>query len=112
VPNSPGVPASAAAETLLAKYNDLASVDALFQKYSGQIAAVIVEPIAGNIGVVPPRDGFLAGLRALTARDGALLIFDEVISGFRAGAGGAQQIFGIRPDLTCLGKIIGGGLPV
>ena len=112
VPNSPGVPAAAAAETLLARYNDLASVEALFTRYRDQIAAVIVEPIAGNIGVVPPRDGFLAGLRDLTSRHGALLIFDEVISGFRAAAGGAQRIFGIKPDLTCLGKIIGGGLPV
>ena len=112
VPTSPGVPAAAAAETLLARYNDPASVDALFQQYPGQIAAVIVEPIAGNIGVVPPRDGFLAGLRAACTRHGALLIFDEVISGFRAAAGGAQQIFGIKPDLTCLGKIIGGGVPV
>jgi glutamate-1-semialdehyde 2,1-aminomutase len=112
VPTSPGVPAAAAAETLLAKYNDLASVEALFERYRGQIAAVIVEPIAGNIGVVPPRDGFLQGLREACTRDGALLIFDEVISGFRAAAGGAQQIFGIKPDLTCLGKIIGGGLPV
>jgi glutamate-1-semialdehyde 2,1-aminomutase len=112
VPNSPGVPAAAAAETLLAKYNDLASVDALFDRYRDQIAAVIVEPIAGNIGVVPPRDGFLAGLRERCTKHGALLIFDEVISGFRAAAGGAQQIFGIKPDLTCLGKIIGGGLPV
>ena len=112
VPTSPGVPAAAAAETLLARYNDLASVEALFTSHRDQIAAVIVEPIAGNIGVVPPRDGFLAGLRDLTQRHGALLIFDEVISGFRAAAGGAQQIFGIRPDLTCLGKIIGGGLPV
>jgi len=112
VPTSPGVPATAAAETLLARYNDLASVEALFTAHRHQIAAVIVEPIAGNMGVVPPRDGFLAGLRELTARDGALLIFDEVISGFRAAAGGAQQVFGIRPDLTCLGKIIGGGLPV
>jgi glutamate-1-semialdehyde 2,1-aminomutase len=112
VPNSPGVPAAAAAETLLAKYNDLASVEALFTQHRDQIAVVIVEPIAGNIGVVPPRDGFLTGLRELTSRHGALLIFDEVISGFRAAAGGAQQIFGIKPDLTCLGKIIGGGLPV
>jgi glutamate-1-semialdehyde 2,1-aminomutase len=112
VPNSPGVPAATAAETLLATYNDLASVETLFTRYRDQIAAVIVEPIAGNIGVVPPRDGFLAGLRDLTSRSGALLIFDEVISGFRAAAGGAQQIFGIKPDLTCLGKIIGGGLPV
>jgi len=112
VPTSPGVPAAAAAETLLAKYNDLASVDALFDRHRDQIAAVIVEPIAGNIGVVPPRDGFLAGLRDTCTRHGALLIFDEVISGFRAAAGGAQQIYGIKPDLTCLGKIIGGGLPV
>src|SRR5262245_46703089 len=112
VPTSPGVPAAVAGETLLAKYNDLASVDALFARYGDQIAAVIVEPIAGNIGVVPPRDGFLAGLRSTCTRHGALLIFDEVISGFRAAAGGAQQIFGIKPDLTCLGKIIGGGLPV
>jgi glutamate-1-semialdehyde 2,1-aminomutase len=112
VPNSPGVPASAASDTLIASYNDLESVDALATKYPGQIAAIIVEPIAGNMGVVPPRDGFLQGLRAICDRDGIVLIFDEVISGFRAAAGGAQQIFGIRPDLTCLGKIIGGGLPV
>jgi glutamate-1-semialdehyde 2,1-aminomutase len=112
VPNSPGVPAAAAAETLLATYNNLPSVEELFARHPKQIAAVIVEPIAGNIGVVPPRDGFLAGLRELTTRHGALLIFDEVISGFRAAAGGAQQIFGVKPDLTCLGKIIGGGLPV
>ena len=112
VPTSPGVPAAAAAETLLAKYNDVASVDALFDRYRSQIAAVIVEPIAGNIGVVPPREGFLQGLRDACTRHGALLIFDEVISGFRAAAGGAQQVFGIKPDLTCLGKIIGGGLPV
>jgi glutamate-1-semialdehyde 2,1-aminomutase len=112
VPNSPGVPAAAAADTLVASYNDLASVDALTATYRGQIAAIIVEPIAGNMGVVPPRDGFLQGLRSICDRDGIVLIFDEVISGFRAAAGGAQQIFGIRPDLTCLGKIIGGGLPV
>jgi glutamate-1-semialdehyde 2,1-aminomutase len=112
VPNSPGVPASAAADTLVASYNDLASIDALTATYRGQVAAIIVEPIAGNMGVVPPRDGFLQGLRAICDRDGIVLIFDEVISGFRAAAGGAQQIFGIRPDLTCLGKIIGGGLPV
>jgi glutamate-1-semialdehyde 2,1-aminomutase len=112
VPTSPGVPAAAAADTLLATYNDGGSVEALFTQYPAQIAAVIVEPIAGNIGVVPPRDGFLQGLREACTRHGALLIFDEVISGFRAAAGGAQQIFAIRPDLTCLGKIIGGGLPV
>ena len=112
VPTSPGVPAAAAADTLIATYNDLASVDAIAHRYDGQVAAVIVEPIAGNIGVVPPREGFLAGLRALCDRRGVLLIFDEVISGFRASAGGAQRLFGIKPDLTCLGKIIGGGLPV
>jgi glutamate-1-semialdehyde 2,1-aminomutase len=112
VPTSPGVPAGAAKDTLLARYNDLASVDAVFEQNPKQIAAVIVEPIAGNMGVVPPQPGFLEGLRAACDRHQALLIFDEVISGFRAAAGGAQQIFNIRPDLTCLGKIIGGGLPV
>jgi len=112
VPTSPGVPAAIAADTLLARYNDLASVEALFEAHPGTIAAVIVEPIAGNMGVVAPSDGFLQGLRALTARHGALLVFDEVISGFRASAGGAQAIFGVAPDLTCLGKIIGGGFPV
>lgn len=112
VPTSPGVPASAAADTLLARYNDLASVEALVDRQADRIAAVIVEPIAGNIGVVPPREGFLAGLREICTRRGVLLIFDEVISGFRAGPGGAQKLFGITPDLTCLGKIIGGGLPV
>ena len=112
VPTSPGVPRGVAADTLLATYNDLASVEALFKAHPGSIAAVIVEPIAGNIGVVPPEAGFLAGLRDLCARRGALLIFDEVISGFRASASGAQGVLGVRPDLTCLGKIIGGGLPV
>ncbi|MBM3777855.1 MAG: glutamate-1-semialdehyde-2,1-aminomutase [Acidimicrobiia bacterium] len=112
VPTSPGVPASVAADTLLATYNDLPSVDALFDAHGASIAAVIVEPIAGNIGVVPPAGGFLEGLRDRCTRHGALLVFDEVISGFRAAAGGAQQVFGVRPDLTCLGKIIGGGLPV
>jgi len=87
-------------------------VERVVAKHDGQIAAVIVEPIAGNMGVVPPRDGFLQGLRTLCDREAILLVFDEVISGFRAAAGGAQQLFGIRPDLTCLGKIIGGGLPV
>jgi len=112
VPNSPGVPAAVAAETLLARYNDLASVTAVIDANRNQIAAIVVEPIAGNMGVVPPADGFLKGLRDICDRHGILLVFDEVISGFRAAAGGAQQVFGVRPDLTCLGKIIGGGLPV
>ena len=112
VPTSPGVAAAAAADTLLARYNDLESVHRVLEAHSGQVAAVFVEPIAGNMGLVPPRPGFLEGLRASCDRAGALLVFDEVISGFRASAGGAQQIFGVRPDLTCLGKIIGGGLPV
>ena len=112
VPTSPGVPSAAAADTLLARYNDLDSVETIVTAHRGQIAALIVEPIAGNMGLVPPRNGFLAGLRAICDRERILLIFDEVISGFRAAAGGAQQVFGITPDLTCLGKIIGGGLPV
>jgi glutamate-1-semialdehyde 2,1-aminomutase len=111
IPTSPGVASAVAADTLLARYNDLDSVDALFKAHR-DIAAVIVEPIAGNMGVVTPADGFLAGLRDRCTRHGAMLIFDEVISGFRASAGGAQELFDIRPDLTCLGKIIGGGLPV
>ena len=112
VPTSPGVPAAAARDTLLARYNDLDSVDHVLQQNRGQVAAIVVEPIAGNMGVVPPQEGFLPGLRTLCDREGALLVFDEVISGFRAAVGGAQQVFGVRPDLTCLGKIIGGGLPV
>ena len=112
VPTSPGVAKSVAADTLLARYNDLPSVAALCKAHKGSIAAVIVEPIAGNMGVTPPSDSFLQGLRALTARHDILLIFDEVISGFRASAGGAQVLLGVTPDLTCLGKIIGGGLPV
>jgi glutamate-1-semialdehyde 2,1-aminomutase len=112
IPTSPGVPPAVSADTLIARYNDLASVDALIDAHGSSIAAVIVEPIAGNIGVVAPADGFLSGLRDRCTRHGILLIFDEVISGFRAAAGGAQAIFGLTPDLTCLGKIIGGGLPV
>jgi glutamate-1-semialdehyde 2,1-aminomutase len=111
-PTSPGVAAGAARDTLVARYNDLDSVEQLLARNRGQVAAVFVEPIAGNIGVVPPRDGFLEGLRQLCSREQTLLVFDEVISGFRAAAGGAQQLSGVRPDLTCLGKIIGGGLPV
>jgi len=112
VPDSPGVPAATANLTLQAPYNDLASVEALFARHHDQIAAVIVEPVAANMGVVLPADGFLAGLRTLTQRHGTLLIFDEVITGFRIAFGGAQELYDIRPDLTCLGKIIGGGLPV
>ena len=112
IPTSPGVPAAVAADTLNARYNDLASVAALCDEHKGKIAALIVEPIAGNMGLVPPSEGFLTGLRDLCTRHGIVLIFDEVISGFRASAGGAQELFGVRPDLTCLGKIIGGGLPV
>ncbi|HKB09363.1 MAG TPA: glutamate-1-semialdehyde 2,1-aminomutase [Vicinamibacterales bacterium] len=111
-PTSPGVTASTAADTLVASYNDLASVQDLFDANRGRIAAVVVEPIAGNMGLVPPADGFLRGLREICTTSGALLIFDEVISGFRAAGGGAQSIYDVRPDLTCLGKIIGGGLPV
>ena len=112
IPTSPGVPAPVAADTLLARYNDLASVDSLLASQAASIAAIIVEPIAGNIGVVPPNEGFLTGLRDRCREHGILLVFDEVISGFRASAGGAQAVFDIQPDLTCLGKIIGGGLPV
>ena len=112
VPTSPGVAAAAAADTLLAGYNDLESVKARVAEHRGTIAAIVVEPIAGNMGLVPPKEGFLAGLRAICDRDGIILIFDEVISGFRASIGGAQKVFAVRPDLTVLGKIIGGGLPV
>lgn len=112
LPDSPGVPAATAAATLVARYNDLESVERLFRQFPDQIAAVIVEPVAGNMGVVPPVPGFLEGLRTLTEREGALLIFDEVMTGFRVHPGGAQALFNIRPDLTTLGKVIGGGLPV
>ena len=112
VPTSPGVTRAAAADTLLAAYNDLASCERLCDAHASQIAALIVEPIAGNMGVVLPQAGFLQGLRNLCTRHGIVLIFDEVISGFRVGSGGAQAALGVVPDLTCLGKIIGGGLPV
>lgn len=112
IPNSAGVPASYAQETLVADYNDVSSVEKLFEAHPGDVAAVILEPVAGNMGVVLPSDGFLAGLRELTRNQAALLIFDEVITGFRVAYGGAQTLYDISPDLTCLGKIIGGGLPV
>jgi len=112
VPTSPGVPAGAVRDTLVARYNDLDSVERVLHQHRNEVAAIFVEPIAGNMGVVPPRDGFLEGLRHICSREGILLVFDEVISGFRASPGGVQQLSGIRPDLTCLGKIIGGGLPV
>src|SRR3954452_5555096 len=111
-PTSPGVTRGTSADTLVAAYNNLDSVRKVFDANRDRIAAVIVEPIAGNMGLVPPADGFLNGLRELTRAAGSVLIFDEVISGFRAAVGGAQALTGVRPDLTCLGKIIGGGLPV
>jgi len=111
-PTSPGVTQAASADTLVASYNNLDSVRRAFDAHRDQIAAVIVEPIAGNMGVVPPADGFLRGLREICMANRTLLIFDEVISGFRASSGGAQALAGVTPDLTCLGKIIGGGLPV
>ena len=112
IPTSAGVPESYARETLVADYNDLPSVEALFNQFPNQIAALIVEPVAGNMGVVPPEQGFLTGLRDITGKNGSMLIFDEVITGFRIAYGGAQDLFGVSPDITCLGKIIGGGLPV
>ena len=112
VPDSAGVPAGFTDSTLLARYNDIGSVRALFERYGEDIAAVIVEPCAANMGVVPPKDGFLKALRDITSEYGALLIFDEVITGFRLSAGGAQEFYGITPDMTVLGKIVGGGMPL
>jgi glutamate-1-semialdehyde 2,1-aminomutase len=112
VPDSPGVPEGVARDTLVARYNDLASVEACLTAHRGAIAAVIVEPVAGNMGVVAPREGFLPGLRRLCDAHGALLIFDEVMTGFRVARGGAQERYGVRADLVTLGKVIGGGLPV
>ena len=110
-PDSAGVPADVARHTLVAEYNDLASVEAIFAAHPDSVAAVIVEPVAANNGVIPPAPGFLSGLRELTTRHGALLIFDEVITGFRLALGGAQAYYGVTPDLSTLGKIVGGGLP-
>ena len=112
VPDSLGVPAALAQLTITVPFNDLAAVEAVMAARGREVAAIIVEPVAGNMGVVPPAAGFLQGLRALCDAHGALLIFDEVITGFRVAYGGAQALYGVRPDLTCLGKIIGGGLPV
>jgi glutamate-1-semialdehyde 2,1-aminomutase len=112
LPDSPGVTRGTSADTILADYNSIDSVREIMDAEGEQVAAIIVEPVAGNMGTVPPREGFLEGLRSLTAEHGALLIFDEVMSGFRVAYGGAQERYGITPDMTCLGKIIGGGLPV
>ncbi|RLD60252.1 MAG: aspartate aminotransferase family protein, partial [Bacteroidetes bacterium] len=112
LPDSPGVTKGTAKDTLNAKYNDIQSVKELFEQYKDQIAAVIIEPVAGNMGVVKPQKGFLKALSELTKEHGTLLIFDEVITGFRLVKGGAQEYFNIMPDITTLGKIIGGGLPV
>jgi len=112
LPDSPGVPRGATQDTLIAPFNDLEAVAALFEQFPRDIAAVIVEPVAGNMGVVPPAQGFLQGLRELTREHGSLLIFDEVMTGFRVHLGGAQALYGVMPDITTLGKVIGGGLPV
>jgi glutamate-1-semialdehyde 2,1-aminomutase len=112
VPDSPGVPEALASLTHIARYNDLDSVARIFEAEKGRIAALMVEPVAGNMGVVLPETGFLQGLRDLCDRGGALLVFDEVMTGFRVAPGGAQELYGVRPDLTTLGKVIGGGLPV
>jgi glutamate-1-semialdehyde 2,1-aminomutase len=112
IPGSPGVPAAAVADTIVVPYNDAAAVAAVLDREGESVAAVIVEPVAGNMGCVLPHAGYLAALRTLTSRHGSLLIFDEVMTGFRVAHGGAQQLAGVRPDLTCLGKVIGGGLPV
>ncbi|MDI7740678.1 glutamate-1-semialdehyde 2,1-aminomutase [Lysinibacillus fusiformis] len=112
LPDSPGVPADIAKNTMTVAYNDLEAVQVVFEKFGQQIAGVIVEPVAGNMGVVPPKPGFLEGLRKVTEENGALLIFDEVMTGFRVDYNCAQGYFGVNPDLTCLGKVVGGGLPV
>jgi glutamate-1-semialdehyde 2,1-aminomutase len=112
IPGSAGVTASAVADTIIVPFNDEAAMAAAFSANKGQVAALIIEPIPGNMGLVPPKPGYLQSLRKLCDHEGAVLIFDEVISGFRAGPGGAQGLYGIRPDMTCLGKIVGGGLPL
>ena len=112
IPGTPGITPGAAEDTVVVTYNALNEVESAVDRWQGQIAAIIVEPVAGNMGVVPPAPDFLAGLRRITERDGSLLIFDEVITGFRVARGGAQELYGLTPDLTCLGKVLGGGLPI
>src|SRR5699024_11117450 len=111
-PTSSGVSEDAIKNTLVGQYNDIETLEQIFKVHGEELAAVIVEPIAGNMGVVPAKEGFLKAMRKLTEEYGALLIFDEVITGFRVSYGGAQEVYGIKPDLSCFGKIIGGGLPV
>ena len=112
LPDSAGITNGASSDTIVAPYNDLDAVKLIFEEHPDEIAAVIVEPVAANMGLVPPKPDYLEGIRGITEKFGALLIFDEVITGFRASIGGAQKLYGIKPDITCLGKIIGGGLPV
>ena len=111
IPGSAGVPQETIQHTLALPYNNVAAVEEAFARYKGQIACVIVEPVVGNAGCIPPNPGYLQALRTITAREGAVLIFDEVMTGFRLALGGAQELYGIQPDMTCLGKILGGGLP-
>jgi glutamate-1-semialdehyde 2,1-aminomutase len=111
IPGSPGVPEGTVADTLVAPYNDVAAVERAVAAHGPDLAAVIVEPVCGNMGTVAPKPGYLDALREITRRNGTLLVFDEVMTGFRLALGGAQQVYGVRPDLTCLGKIVGGGLP-
>jgi glutamate-1-semialdehyde 2,1-aminomutase len=112
IPGTPGITRGAAGDTVVVRYNHLEDVATAFDQWRGQVAAIIVEPVAGNMGVVPPAPGFLKGLRRLSDEHGSLLIFDEVITGFRVARGGAQELYGVTPDLTCLGKVLGGGLPI
>ncbi|MEC9072273.1 MAG: aminotransferase class III-fold pyridoxal phosphate-dependent enzyme, partial [Myxococcota bacterium] len=112
VPDSAGVTPGAVADTTVAPYNDLDSIRSVFEEHPDEVAAIIIEPVAGNMGVVPPEPGYLEGLREITRANGALLIFDEVMTGFRVAPGGAQERYGVTPDLTCLGKVVGGGMPI